>query len=92
MKGNIPIPAEVARQMATEAADNIHQHRENGYKATASRLSQAVSEALEASADKDGEYVSLHATTVSKLAAASTTDVPSYAQAARVYLEQYGVW
>jgi hypothetical protein len=92
MAQKIPIPAETARQMATEATEDIHRHREAGRKHSAKDLEQRIAETFEALDGKDGEFVSLSATTVSTLAAESTLDVPEYVEGARVYLEQYGVW
>lgn len=92
MSQNIPVPAEVVRQMATSAANEIPRHREEGRKATARDLERKVGEAYSSLEGKDGEFVSINATVVSSLAAAATIDAPAYTQSAKVFLEQYGVW
>lgn len=92
MAQNIPVPAEVVRQMATEASDEIHRHRDAGRKASARSLENDISEAFSSLEGKDGEFVSIDGSVVSTLAAASTTDVPSYVDSATVFLEQYDVW
>jgi len=92
MARNIPIPAETARQIATQATEDIHRHREAGRKATAKALEHQIGEVLDALDGKDGEFVSLSASTVSTLVSESHLDVPEYAEGARVYLKKYGVW
>lgn len=92
MAQNIPVPAEVVRQIATSASEDIHRHRSEGRKATARSMEENISKALYALNGQDGEFISIDATVVSNLTAASTNRVPSYADAARVYLEQYNIW
>jgi hypothetical protein len=92
MSENIAVPAEVVRQMATEASENVLVHRREGRKATAQYLQKHISEAFEAASGKDGEFVSISGRAVSSLAAETCTEVPSYFKTAEIFLEQYDVW
>lgn len=92
MAQNIPVPAEVVRQMAIEASDEIDAARERGHRHTAESLEKHISTAFAALDGKDGEYVSIDGSAVAALASRSTTEVPKYTRAATVYLEKYGIW
>jgi|APHM01.1.fsa_nt_gi hypothetical protein len=92
MAQQIPVPAEVVRQIATEASDSVTDLREKGYYASAERREQQVAKAFDALDGRDGEFVSISSRVVSSLTAEATNEVPDYAEAARVFLEQYGIW
>ena len=94
MGSNIPIPAQTARTLATSVRSAIEEERSLDRKANARRLERAASEALASLERKDGEYVSLNATNVATLTAFSDYDEETVRakEAARVYLEQYGIW
>jgi len=77
MSENIAVPAEVVRQMATEASENVLVHRREGRKATARYLQKHISEAFEAASGKDGEFVSISGRAVSSLDAESGKEVPA---------------
>jgi|APHM01.1.fsa_nt_gi hypothetical protein len=94
MAENIPVPAEVVRQMAIEASDEIRRHRDEGRPATARSIHESVSVALSKSRNKDGEFVSIDPSIVSELTAesASNPEIWQYTDAAEVFLEQYDIW
>jgi hypothetical protein len=91
MEGNIPVPAESARQMAISAAEEVPRLREKGYKSSAESTERAISEVMSATAGNDGEYVSISADALSTVVADSNV-FGSHKDAARSYLIQYGVW
>jgi hypothetical protein len=95
---NIPVPAESLRRLAEGSAAEVRDARQRGHKATAKALQNDIATALEATAGKDGEFVSVPAGTVSSLTAeglntdSEPPEAMRHSEAARVYLEQYGVW
>jgi|APHM01.1.fsa_nt_gi hypothetical protein len=92
MAEDIAVPAEVVRQIATEAADEVHYHRQEGRKAYARSLEDDIAEAFAALEGKDGEFVSIDGSVVSALTAEAVIEAPDYAEAARTFLKQYNVW
>jgi len=92
----IPVPAESIRRMTENAAPEVRRARANGHKHTADDLQRSISEAVEATEGKDGEFVSIKASTAASLAAFGySRDVPDSRQhcdAVTHYLKQYGYW
>lgn len=91
MEGNIPVPAESARQLAINASEEVDTLRQEGYKYSASELESAISEIHAAAAGKDGEFVSVPASALSTVTADSNL-FDNHRDAARIFLEQYKVW
>jgi len=96
MGDNIPVPAESLRRAVESAAVEMREARADGRKATARCIERAISEATEGSVGKDGEFVSIEASTASTLAAhGSQSRVPdsrAYTDSIAHYLKQYNHW
>ena len=93
MSDNISVPAEALRQVASSATEEVSAARERGHKATARATELELSEAYRALDGNGGEYVSVNASTVSRLtAAANRREVGEYCDCCRHYLEQYNYW
>ncbi len=92
MAEEIPVPAEAARQLAIEASKEIPEHRAHGRYGSAERLEKRVAEVFHALDGKDGEFVSISSRALSSITAAGTQGAVTYAECARVFLEQYDVW
>jgi len=91
MEKTIPVPAESIRQVAIDATEEIGEQREANRKNLASSIERDIGTVLSETAGKDGEFVSLSASTVSNLMAFSE-NFTHHADATRHYLEQYKIW
>lgn len=89
MSQNVPIPASTARKLAQSALEEAEVQRQKGLTYNTRAIRSAVEEAMTIDTDKNGEYVSLSASTVSTLACFGDL---SAGEVADVYLKQYDIW
>lgn len=88
---NVPVPAESLRTIATHAVDEAVDQRRKGNTANARRIEQSAGDAISRLDSKAGEFVSMPATELSTLVAFGGPNW-KHRDAARVFLEQYGIW
>ena len=89
----VTLPAETVRRLSEQAVVEIREAREDNRNATARNLQRVVSESLEKTVGKDGEFVAINEQDASTLAAfGRSKDNNSYAKGARNILEHFGVW
>lgn len=87
---NVPVPAEIARQAAFGAQEKVVDQREKGLKHNAQDIQEAASEALDAAAGYDGEFVSISEENLRTLSA-FTSDRRARSVVSQ-YLDQYNCW
>ena len=89
----VTLPAETVRRLSEQAVVEIREAREDNRNATARRLQRVVSESLEKTVGKDGEFVAISENDASKLAAFGRNKKnSSYSEGAKNILEHFGVW
>ena len=89
----VTLPAETVRRLSEQAVVEILEAREDNRNATARNLERVVSESLEKTVGKDGEFVAISENEASTLAAfGRSKDNSSYVNGAKSILEHFGVW
>jgi hypothetical protein len=88
------VPAETLRRLVSDIDEEIERQKDKGHSSIVRNLERASANAYANLESKDGEFVPIHSSHFSELAAfapyTDTTD--GYHDGARSMLEHYGVW
>ena len=89
----VTLPAETVRRLSEQAVVEIREAREDNRNATARKLQRVVSDSLENTVGKNGEFVGISEDNATTLVAfGRNKDNSSYANGAKSILEHFGVW